>query len=141
MIRVLIAEDQALLRQALADNARIAHITDELRHQLREQFPCSKMTQNKHYGNTGTKFSIHRLDIIHLDPLQDFFGRHCGEFNATEKVSAESLEMATDEATHFLRVFFIGKRDGNVALCQAPIFPGQTPCTKTEELPGDKENR
>src|SRR5206468_1754612 len=78
-------------------DARIAHITDELRHQLREQFPCSKMTQNKHYGNTGAKFSIHRLDIIHLDPLQDFFGRHCGEFNATEKVSAESLEMATDE--------------------------------------------
>jgi hypothetical protein len=99
------------------------------------------MTQNEDYGNAGTKFPIHRLDIVNLDSLQDFFGRHCGEFKATEKVSAESLEMAADEATHFSRGLFIVKRNGNIALSQASVFPGQNPCTKTEELPEGKENR
>src|SRR6267378_6947157 len=122
-------------------DARIAHVTDEIRHQLREQFPCSEMTQNEHYGNAGAKFPIHRLDIVNLDPLQDFRRRHCSEFDATEQISAESSEMATDEPTHFLPGLFIGKRNGNVAFCQASIFPGQEPCTKTEELPEHKENR
>jgi hypothetical protein len=89
------------------------------------------MTQNENYWNAGAKFPIHRLDIVNLDPLQNFLGRHCGEFNATEKVSAESLEMAADEPTHFSRGLFIGKRIGDVTLCQASIFPGQQPCTKT----------
>jgi hypothetical protein len=49
--------------------------------------------------------------------------------------------MAADEPTHFSRSLFIGKRNGDVTLCQASIFPGQKPCAKTEELPEGKENR
>jgi hypothetical protein len=99
------------------------------------------MTQNENHGNAGAKFPIHRLDIVNFDSLQDLLRRHCGEFNATEKVSAESLKMAADEPTHFSRSLFIGKRNGDVALCQVSIFPGQEPCTKTEKLPEGKENR
>jgi hypothetical protein len=92
------------------------------------------MTQNEHYGNTGAKFPVHRLDIFNLHPLQDFLGRHCGEFNAAEKVSAKSLEMAADEPTHFSQGFLIGKCNSDVALCQVSIFRGQAPRTKTEQL-------
>src|SRR5581483_102587 len=122
-------------------DARIAHEADEFWHQLREHFPCSEMTQNEDDGNAGPKFPGHRLDIFNLHPLEDFLRRHCSEFNATEKVSAESLEMAPDESTHFSRGFFIGESNGDIALCQASIFPRHTPRTKTKEFPDGKENR
>ena len=97
------------------------------------------MTQNEHYGNAGAKFPVHRLDIVNLDASQNFLRRHCSEFNATENVSAESLEMAADEPTHFPQGLFIGKRNGNIAFCEASIFPGNEPGTKTEKLSNGKE--
>jgi hypothetical protein len=120
-------------------DTRIPYVADKLRHQLREQFPYSKMTQNEHHRNAGAKFPVHRFDIVNLDPPQDFLRRHRGEFNATEKISAESLEMAADESTHFSRGFFIGKRNGNIAFREASIFPGNEPGTKTEKLSNGKE--
>jgi hypothetical protein len=71
-----------LIAELLIDT-RVAHVTDELRHQLCEQFPCSKMAQNEHYRNAGAKFPVHRFDIFDLDSLQDFLWRQCGKFNAT----------------------------------------------------------
>src|SRR4051812_12675276 len=97
------------------------------------------MTQNEHYGNASAKFPGHRLDIFNLNSLEDFLGRHCGKFNATEQVSAESLEMEAYESTHFCRSLFIGKCYGNIALGQAPVFPRNEPGTKTEALSNGKE--
>jgi hypothetical protein len=54
-------------------------------------------------------------------------------------VSAESLEMAADELTHFSRGLFVDKRNRNIAFCQASIFPGNEPGTKTEKLSEGKE--
>src|ERR1043166_2218221 len=120
-------------------DARVAHVADELGHQLCEQFPCSKMAQNEHHGHASAKFPVHRLDIFDLDSLQDFLWRQCGEFDATQKVSAEASEMPADEPMHFWWCLFISKRNGNVAFRQVTIFPGNEPGTKTEELPERKE--
>lgn len=101
----------------------IPYVADKVWHQLREQFPDSEMTQNEHHGNAGAKFPVHRFDIVHLDPPQDFLWRHRSQFNAAEKISAESLEMAADEPTDLSRGLFIGKRNRNIAFRQASIFP------------------
>src|SRR5262249_35354889 len=37
-------------------NTRVSHKADELRHQLREYFPRSEMTQNEHDGNARAEF-------------------------------------------------------------------------------------
>src|ERR1043166_7049200 len=99
-------------------DARVAHVADELGHQLCKQFPCSKMAQNEHHRNASAKFPVHRLDIFDLDSLQNFLWRQCGEFNATEKVGAEPSKMPADEPTYFSRRLFTSKRNGNVTLGQ-----------------------
>src|SRR5882724_4925359 len=104
-----------------------------------EQFQASEMTQNEHDRNASAKFPVHRLDIVNRNAPEDFLRRHRGEFNATEKVSAESLEMAADKPTHFLRILFIGKCNGNIAVRQASIFPGNEPGTNTEKLSNGKQ--
>jgi hypothetical protein len=97
------------------------------------------MTQNEHYGNASAKFPGHRLDIFNLNSLEDFLGRHCAKFNATEQVSAESLEMEAYESTHFSRGLFTGKCNGNIAVRQASIFPGNEPRTNTKKLSNGKQ--
>ena len=63
-------------------NTRIPHVADEFRHQLREQFPDSKMTQNEYHRNASAKFPVHRLNIVNRNAPQNFLRRHRGEFNA-----------------------------------------------------------
>jgi hypothetical protein len=120
-------------------DTRIPHVADEFGHQLREQFPNSEMTQNEHYRNATAKFPVHRLDIVNRNTPEDFLWRHRGEFNATEKVSAESLEMAADKPTHFSRGLFIGKCNGNITVRQASIISGNEPGTDTEKLSNGKQ--
>jgi hypothetical protein len=120
-------------------DARVANVTNELRHQLGEQLPSSQMAQNEHHWYAGAKFPVHRFYILNLNPLQYFLRRNRGEFNATKKVGAESLEMATGQRTDFCWSFFVGKRDGNIAFCQVTILPGNEPGAKTEHLSSGEE--
>ena len=58
--------------QSLVD-ARVSHEPDELRHQLRERLPGSKVTQNEHDRNACSKLACHGLDVFDLHPLENFF--------------------------------------------------------------------
>src|SRR6476646_803252 len=122
-------------------HTRVANKPDELRHQLREHFPRSEVTQNEHHRNARAKFACHRLDIFDLNALEDFIWRHLREFCAAKQVRAEPPEMATHKLTQFARRLFIRKRNLKVSRCQTAIFPGKHPRADAEELPESEEKR
>jgi hypothetical protein len=126
--------------QALV-HARASNKPDELRHQLREHFPRSEVTQNEHYRNARTKFPRHRFDIFDLDVLQDSLRRQLRQLRAAKQVGAELPEMAAHKLMQFARRLFIRKRNLKVPLCQTPIFAGKHPCANAEELPDTEEKR
>ena len=97
------------------------------------------MTQDQNNGNPSAKFAIHCLDVFDSDPTQDFFRRHRAEFDTAQKVRAQPLEVSEHKTTQFTRRLFTSERDGNIALCQAPIFSENDPRTKTKRLSKEKE--
>ena len=66
-------------------HTRVSYKPNELRHQLREHFPRSEVTQNEHDRNACAKFPRHRLDIFDLDALEDFSGGICVSFALQSK--------------------------------------------------------
>src|SRR5262249_6716719 len=122
-------------------NTRVSHKADELRHQLREYFPRSEMTQNEHDGNARAEFTRHRLDVIDLDARKDFLGRHVRELYTAKGVGAGASKMQAHEPRQFPRRFFIRKSNRNVARCQPPIFTGESPRANAEKLPESEEKR
>ena len=85
------------------------------------------MTQDQNNGNPRAKFAIHCLDVFDSDPTQDFFRRHRAEFDTAQKVRAQPLEVSEHKTTQFTRRLFTSERDGNIALCQAPILSKNDP--------------
>ena len=122
-------------------HTRISNKPNELRHQLREHFPRSEMTQNERHRNARAKFASHRLDVFYLDVLDDFVRWHLREFCAAKEVGAEPPEMAAHELTQFTRRIFVGKRNLKIARCQPPIFPGESPCAEPEKFSESEEKR
>src|SRR4029453_6737311 len=120
-------------------HTRASNKPNELRHQLREHFPRSEVTQNEHHRNTCAKFPRHRLDIFDLDALEDFLWRHLREFCAAKQVRTEPPEMAAHKLTQFARRLFIRKRNLKIARGQTAIFPGKHPCADPDELPESEE--
>src|SRR6266436_49925 len=90
-------------------HTRISNKPDKLRHQLREHFPRSEVTQNEHHRNARAKFARHRLDIFDLNALEDFLRRHLRQLRAAKQVGAEPPEMAAHKLTQFERRLFIRK--------------------------------
>src|SRR5207249_10635095 len=117
---------------------RISNKPNEFRHQLREHFPRSEVTQNEHHRNACAKFPRHRLDIFDFDALEDFLWRHLRQLCAAKQVRTEPPEMSAHKLTQFARRLFIRKRDLKVAGCQTPIFPGKSPRATPEELPNSE---
>src|ERR1043166_75711 len=68
---------------------------ENLRHELGKQFPRPHVTQNQNDGDTRTKVAIYGIEIFGFNPFQDFFNRHHGKFDATEKIRAQALKMMT----------------------------------------------
>src|SRR5947199_9653877 len=122
-------------------HTRVSNKPNKLRHQLREYFPRSEMTQNEHHRNAGAKFARHRFDIFDLDVLEDFLRWHLREFCAAKQVGAEPPEMEAHKLRHFARRLFVRKRNLKVARCQTAIFPGKHPRADAEELPESEEKR
>src|SRR6476661_3227437 len=122
-------------------HTRVSNEPDELRHQLREHFPRSEVTQNEHHRNACAKFARHRLDIFDFDTLEDFLCRHLREFCAAKQVRTEPPEMAAHKLTQFTRRLFIRKRNLKVARCQTAIFSGKHPRADAEKLPETEEKR
>src|SRR6266513_1736737 len=50
-----------------------------------------------------------------------------------------ALKMPAHKAMQFARRLFIGKRDSNIAFCQASIFPGNEPGPKAKESANSKQ--
>ena len=65
-------------------HTRVSNKPYELRHQLREHFPRSEMTQNERHRNARAKFASHRLDIFNLDVLEDFLWWHLRQLRAAK---------------------------------------------------------
>src|SRR6266566_3281472 len=122
-------------------HTRVSNKPDKLRHQLREHFPCSEVTQNEHHRNARAKFARHGLDILDVDVLEDFLRWHLREFRAAKQVGAEPPEMSAHKLTQFARRLFIRKGNLKVARCQTAIFPGKHPRADAEELPETEEKR
>src|SRR5215831_15036007 len=117
----------------------VANKADELRHQLREHFPCSEVTQNQHNRNACAKFARHGLDVLDLDVFEDFLWRHLREFCAAKQIGPELPEMPAHELTQFARRLFICKSNLKIARCQMPVFPGKHPRANPEKFPESKE--
>ena len=115
-------------------HTRVSNEPDKLQHQLREYFPGSKVTQNKHDRNACAEFPRHRLDILDLNVLQDFVRWHLRKFCAAQQVCPEPAEMPPRELTQFARRFFISKGNLKIACCETPVFPGKDPRANTEEF-------
>src|SRR6266516_6209989 len=96
------------------------------------------MTQNEHDRNAGAKPAGHGFDVFDVDPLEDFLGRHSHQFCAAKQISAKTLKMPAYKAVQFTGRLFIGKRNRNIAFCEPPIFPGNEPGAKAEELANSK---
>src|SRR6266496_2119196 len=122
-------------------HTRVSNKPNELRHQLREHFPRSEVTQNEHHRNARAKFARHRLDILDLDVLEDFLRWHLRQLRAAKQIRTEPPEMAPHKLTQFARRLFVRKRNLKVARCQTPIFPGKHPRADAEELPETEEKR
>src|SRR4249920_2745449 len=88
-------------------HTRVSNKPDEFRHQLREHFPRSEVTQNEHHRNARAKFARHRLDIFDLDALEDFLRWHLRELRATKQVRTELPEMAAHKLAQFARRLFM----------------------------------
>ena len=97
------------------------------------------MTQDEHDRNACAKSAGHGFDVFDFDPLEDLVRRHSHQFCAAKQISAKALKMPAHKAAQFARRLFIGKRNSNIALCQAPIFPGKDPGTKAKELAKSKQ--
>ena len=122
-------------------HTRVPDKSNELRHQLREHFPRSEVTQNEDHRNACTKFARHRLDIFDFDVLKDFLWRHLREFCAAKQVRSEPPEMPRHKPTQFGRRLFIRKRNLKIARCQTAISSGKHPRADAEELPESEEKR
>src|SRR5205823_13264311 len=100
-------------------HTRVSNKPNKLRHQLREHFPRSEVTQNEHHRNARAEFARHRLDILDLYVLENFLGWHLRQFRAAKQVGTEPPEMAAHKLTQFARRLFIRKRNLKVARCRS----------------------
>src|SRR5262245_3638420 len=91
-------------------HTRVPDESNELRHQLREHFPGSKVTENENHWNAYTKFARHRFNVFDFDVLKDFLRRHLREFCTAKQVRSDPPEMSKHKPTQFARRLFIRKR-------------------------------
>src|SRR5437762_12865998 len=122
-------------------HTRISNKPNKLRHQLREHFPRSEVTQNEHHRNARAKFARHGLNIFDLDVFEDFLRWHLRQLRAAKQVRTEPPEMSAHKLTQFARRLFIRKRNLKVARCQTAIFPGKHPRAHAAELTEREEKR
>src|SRR5947209_19077218 len=97
------------------------------------------MAQDQHNRTACAQFAMDKIQIFRLDSCRHFFQRHCGELDAAQEIRAQPLKMTADKATQFPKRFFISKCDGDVALCQAPIFSENEPGTKPKTIPIEQD--
>src|SRR5207248_6573451 len=102
-------------------HTRVSNKPNKLRHQLREHFPRSEVTQNEHDRNARAEFARHRLDILDLDVLEDFLRWHLRKFCAAKQIRTEPSEMSVHKLRQFARRRFISLCQLMVEGCQAAI--------------------
>src|SRR2546430_14612177 len=92
------------------------------------------MTQNKDDWPAAAQFAVRRVRIVDSNIGARFVQWHRGQFQAADKICAQSLKMTPDKAPHLAPRFFIAECDFDVTKSKAPVLSENKPRAEAERV-------